>query len=329
VTIDGPVCECPPPYAGVFCNEFCSPNLCKNGGTCIDKGDSYTCECLPEFTGTNCELRYCGNIEYFLNDTNCCLDNLIVSSCCNDVGYNSTNQECCYKTVINKTVSTCCENNKIVPIAGFNCTKDYFNLLNYWPLDSDTNDKAGNASFTNGNNFNFSEGVNNKALVLNNGSFRIPAGLYFAGRDFTVMAWVRLTANVPNTKLIEFNAFDTQISFMLTLNNFFGLAIKKSSPSPFVVNSNISLPLNIWSHVAYTMFYRTGFVSLYLNSTFAGFRYVKEYLTNNTNFTTNFVGTGLSSSISRNIRTPNANLIIDDLKIFKKVLNQTEIRTEM
>ena len=34
--------------------DDCSPNPCKNQGTCIDKVNSYSCSCVAKFTGENC-----------------------------------------------------------------------------------------------------------------------------------------------------------------------------------------------------------------------------------------------------------------------------------
>ena len=33
----------------------CSSTPCQNGGTCTDAVNSYTCACVPGYTGTNCE----------------------------------------------------------------------------------------------------------------------------------------------------------------------------------------------------------------------------------------------------------------------------------
>ena len=34
--------------------DDCSSSPCDNGGTCVDGVNSYLCECLPGFNGTNC-----------------------------------------------------------------------------------------------------------------------------------------------------------------------------------------------------------------------------------------------------------------------------------
>ena len=34
--------------------DDCTPNICANGGTCIDGVNSYTCSCSPGYTGRNC-----------------------------------------------------------------------------------------------------------------------------------------------------------------------------------------------------------------------------------------------------------------------------------
>ena len=33
----------------------CGSNQCKNGATCIDQLNRYTCNCAPEYEGAQCE----------------------------------------------------------------------------------------------------------------------------------------------------------------------------------------------------------------------------------------------------------------------------------
>ncbi|XP_046858621.1 neurogenic locus notch homolog protein 2-like, partial [Xenia sp. Carnegie-2017] len=52
-------CNCPPNFVGFHCEKElpspCKPNPCKNGGQCNVFGNSYTCKCKPKFGGNNCE----------------------------------------------------------------------------------------------------------------------------------------------------------------------------------------------------------------------------------------------------------------------------------
>ncbi|PAA55287.1 hypothetical protein BOX15_Mlig020206g1 [Macrostomum lignano] len=52
-------CRCPADYSGTNCETFLNPctyrNPCKNGATCVLNGDSYSCRCPADYSGTNCE----------------------------------------------------------------------------------------------------------------------------------------------------------------------------------------------------------------------------------------------------------------------------------
>lgn len=54
-------CSCQEGWGGLLCDQdlnFCTHHKpCENGATCMNTGEgSYTCTCLPGYTGTNCEL---------------------------------------------------------------------------------------------------------------------------------------------------------------------------------------------------------------------------------------------------------------------------------
>ncbi|KAG7199007.1 hypothetical protein KM043_013159 [Ampulex compressa] len=60
-------CTCNPGYTGVTCNEQvdpCTPNPCKNSGTCIVSNGEAVCNCLLTFTGSRCETsrQSCGGV---------------------------------------------------------------------------------------------------------------------------------------------------------------------------------------------------------------------------------------------------------------------------
>ncbi len=57
-------CKCAAGYEGngktcVNIND-CEASPCKNGGTCADGVESYSCKCPSDFTGEDCELEICG-----------------------------------------------------------------------------------------------------------------------------------------------------------------------------------------------------------------------------------------------------------------------------
>ena len=54
-------CLCPSGWKGLICgedvNECQNTNPCRNGGTCRNTQGSYSCSCVPEFAGKNCDYR--------------------------------------------------------------------------------------------------------------------------------------------------------------------------------------------------------------------------------------------------------------------------------
>ena len=49
--------------------DDCAPNPCKNGATCTDGVDSYSCTCVAGFNGTNCGTSELTVVFTFLLDS--------------------------------------------------------------------------------------------------------------------------------------------------------------------------------------------------------------------------------------------------------------------
>lgn len=70
-------CICKEGWGGLLCNQdlnFCTNHKpCHNGGFCSNTGQgSYTCKCLPGFTGTDCEIKVKNcSLNPCLNDATC------------------------------------------------------------------------------------------------------------------------------------------------------------------------------------------------------------------------------------------------------------------
>ena len=65
-------CDCPQGRAGKTCkyNDFCTPNPCKNNGTCSNdfKLARFKCKCKHQFEGQSCTMscKFDVNITAFL-----------------------------------------------------------------------------------------------------------------------------------------------------------------------------------------------------------------------------------------------------------------------
>ena len=59
----GSVCRCEDGWRGEYCDkdavDDCLSEPCKNGGSCNDGANNYTCNCSPPWTGRLCESGKC------------------------------------------------------------------------------------------------------------------------------------------------------------------------------------------------------------------------------------------------------------------------------
>ena len=80
-------------------------------------------------------------------------------------------------------------------------------LVNYWSFSNHTCDLIGKADLLGGINVSFTGDLlssPNSAIRLNDGYLIIPAGIYFTGGNFTIMAWVNIRAYNSFFRLIDF-----------------------------------------------------------------------------------------------------------------------------
>ena len=73
VCVNG-VCCCEPGYTGTLCHSkilACLHQPCLNSGKCVDKDNSFTCDCSSGYIGLNCEIRAVSDDYNPVVDTQC------------------------------------------------------------------------------------------------------------------------------------------------------------------------------------------------------------------------------------------------------------------
>ncbi|XP_064389497.1 fibropellin-3-like isoform X4 [Halichondria panicea] len=111
--MDSFTCNCNPPYFGANCEDqnFCYNRNCNERGTCTNDFDSYICVCNAGYTGADCEVDI---DECLLMETVCsghgnCSHGIATFTCSCDPGY--TGQRC--ETNIDECVNRNCSGNGV------------------------------------------------------------------------------------------------------------------------------------------------------------------------------------------------------------------------
>ena len=170
-----------------------------------------------------------------------------------------------------------------------------------------------NATFSNNRN-----GKANSSLDLKNGYAQAPEGVYF-NSDFTITAWVMLRKNTVWARIIDFgNGIQDNIILCFIgayINPYF--EILYGIPAKGITASS-PLVLNQWYFISASLQNETA--NLYLNGTLVSTGLSQK--PKNITRTTNYVG-------KDNWGYSTADCKIEELKIYNKALNQTEILKEM
>ena len=199
-------------------------------------------------------------------------------------------------------------------------------LTNYWPFSGNTVDVVGGMNLTIQSNGQYELDRfdnSNASLYLNQGWATAPPGVYFdCAIGYTIMAWVKLLALNNYQRILEFsngdNKNDVLFFFDVMKSTLVSATTNQNSGWSHFASSTTDIKLGVWTHVATTV----------------------NYMDNNVYINGRLVGTatgGICTAVERfscKIGRDDANgsylnAVLDELKIFNRVLTSTEISNEM
>jgi hypothetical protein len=166
-------------------------------------------------------------------------------------------------------------------------------------------------------------GKSQSAIALNNGYYKMPAGVYF-NSSFSFMAWVKLREitywsrimDVANQGPVDNVAFALNkeisggITSLITSGTYWGLTYPTTT----------KFTLNSWQHVAFVLNYPTNY--LYLNGNLMATA-TSTILPRNVIRRYNFVGKSTFPGDSYAVAD------LDEIKIFNRALTQQQVQFEM
>ena len=201
-------------------------------------------------------------------------------------------------------------------------------LRNYWPFSNNYDDPIGKANLFNGLNYTLTTdrfGNPNSALDLANGYLQVPSGVYFSGK-FTFTAWVYMRSFGKYSRLFDFGNGAPMNNVFLAMCNSVDLlpylnVYSTTSFQDMVLPRDIQVAkLNLfykdWSHLAVQ--FDGGSFLFYLNGILTGKR-TGASGPPNVNRTLNYFGK------SNWVADSNVDAIFDEIRIYDRVLSQSEI----
>ena len=89
-------CQCPQGYSGTFCEintDECASSPCQNKGVCTSGVDTYSCKCQAGYSGVNCQINIDDCTAKPCQNGGTCVDDVQSYSCSCLVGYTGVNCE--------------------------------------------------------------------------------------------------------------------------------------------------------------------------------------------------------------------------------------------
>lgn len=198
-------------------------------------------------------------------------------------------------------------------------------LTSYWPIinQATTNFITGESLVSNSPLFGTDQyGLADGTLKIIDGNsiWQAPSGVYFPG-DFTVIAWIKPYSCQSNARFIDFGSGAGIDNILISYSWSAGVCNPRAtamngsySPSHVVLSQAMSA--NQWSHLAVSLCGST--LSVVLGGTYSGS--ANGISVRNVQRTSNYFGKSNWGGAD-----PNANAEFDEIKIYSRCLNMTEI----
>ena len=202
-------------------------------------------------------------------------------------------------------------------------------LLNYWPIEGNTNDIIGGLHMTAGsaNVYLTDDRFANRfsATNLNNSYYKVPSGVYFNG-EFTVSLWIKVGSFSSNARVLDFTNGEQNDLVQLTFCNGNSLtpAIRitdlNTGYTTVSGQSQTSFKTNEWTHLSFSYYQSNSFI--YINGK-QTLKFKSSAPTQNVR-KNNYIGRSLYFPSD-----PDTNATFDDIKIFSRSLNEFEIQQDL